>query len=414
MGLTAFAGRRRVDPQDGLRSAIVASSSNAPARSKVNSWFKFLFPVVAAVSGIFPFPLGDKATASGDAITIAVAGPMSGDLARFGEQMRRGAEQAVADINAHGGLLGRQIRLAVVDDRCQPGRATAAAEEVADGGAVFVAGHFCSGSSIPASKVYHEHGILQISPASSNPRLTDEASEAGWTNVFRVYGRDDRQAEFAGSWIAASFKAEPIAIVTDGSSYSELLARAAKNSLARAGIKPALEDSIAPGMPDYSELMNELKANKIGVLYFAGHYPEAAVIAKQVQARGLRVRLLGSDALNADEFLAAADFAADGVMLTAEADATRFALTQDVISVLQAQGVTPTDYTIRTYAAVRLWADAAAKAGTTDADKVAATLRAGSWASVLGDIAFDAKGDPTKPDYAVYLIKDGKFAELGR
>jgi branched-chain amino acid transport system substrate-binding protein len=190
--------------------------------------FKFLLLAAAFVSGALPISFAHKAAAS-DAIVIAVAGPMSGDLARFGEQMRHGAEQAVADINAHGGVLGRQIRLLVEDDSYKSDRATPAAEDAADNGAVFVAGHFCSGLSIPASKVYHDHGILQVTPASSNPRLTDEAADAGWTNVFRVYGRDDRQAEFAGSWIAANFKGAPIAIVTDGSAFSELLAGSVKN-----------------------------------------------------------------------------------------------------------------------------------------------------------------------------------------
>ena len=98
--------------------------------------------------------------------------------------------------------------------------------------------------------------------------------------------------------------------------------------------------------------------------------------------------------------------------LTAEADATQFASAQDLVSACQARGFTPTDTTIRTYAAVRLWADAAAKAGTTEADKVAAILRAGSWTTVLGNLAFDAKGDPAKPDYAIYIVSGGKIGEL--
>ena len=98
--------------------------------------------------------------------------------------------------------------------------------------------------------------------------------------------------------------------------------------------------------------------------------------------------------------------------LTAEADATQFASAQDLVSAFQAQRFTPTDTTIRTYVAVRLWADAAAKAGATEADKVGATLRAGSWTTVLGNLAFDATGDPAKPDYAIYIVSGGKIGEL--
>jgi branched-chain amino acid transport system substrate-binding protein len=350
--------------------------------------------------------------AAGDEIVIAVAGPMSGGLARFGEQMRQGAQQAVADINGHGGLLGRPVRLMVEDDGCDPHRAASVAGDAADNGAVFVAGHFCSGSSIAASEIYHDRGMLQISPASSDPQLTDAAAEAGWDNVFRVYGRDDTQAEFAGSWIAAKLKRRPTAVVTDGTPYSALVARVATDAMKQAGMQPTLEDSIAPGLPDYSQLMIELKEKKIRVLYFTGQSPEAAVIARQLRTRHLRILLLGSGALNGDEFLAAADFAADGVMFTAEADATLFATAHYLVSAFQARGVTPTDCTIRTYAAVSLWAAAAARAGTTEADKVAAALRAVGWNSVLGTLAFDAKGDPVTPDYAVYVVTNSKIGEL--
>jgi branched-chain amino acid transport system substrate-binding protein len=356
--------------------------------------------------------LSVTSTLAADPLTIAVAGPMSGDLARFGEQMRQGAERAVAEINAQGGVLGQPLKLLVEDDRCDPTHAATAAQDAVDGEAVFVAGHFCSGASIPASKVYHEHGILQITPESSNPRLTDEAADAGWNNVFRVYGRDDAEAAFAGAWISTNFKGEPVAVVTDGSGYSEQLSRSVRAAMAAAGVKPAVEDSIATGMDDYSALMNEMKAHQIRVLYFAGYHPEAAVIARQIHDRGLLVQLVGSDSLNDDEFLAAADFAADGVMFTAEANATRFGAAQALDAAFQAAGITPTDATIRTYAAVRLWADAAAKAGSTDGDKVAAVLRSGSWNTVLGVMAFDAKGDPTGPNYAIYIVSGGKIGEL--
>ncbi len=346
-----------------------------------------------------------------DPIVIGVAGPMSGELSRFGQQMQQGAGQAVADINANGGLLGRPIKLLAEDDRCAPEQAPAAAEDLVHEGVVFVVGHFCSGSSIPASKVYHASGVLQISPASSNPRLTDEAAEAGWNTVLRVYGRDDGQATFAGTWIATNFKDRRIAVVTDGGRYSAEISRSARAAMAAKGVNPVLEDSIAPGMTDYSDLLGDLKAKSIGLVYFTGYNPEAAVIARQFLASGLPIQLVGSDTLNDDEFVVAAGPSAEGVKFSAEADATQLPTAQTLVAQFQSAGIAPTDYTIRTYAAVRLWADAVVKAGSTDGEKIASLLRQGTWNTVLGSLAFDSKGDPVAPQYAIYTVTNGKIVE---
>ena len=150
-------------------------------------------------------------------IHIATAGPITGEYAAFGEQMKNGAEQAVADINKAGGVLGQQLVLEVGDDACDPKQAVSVANQFASKGVKMVAGHYCSGSSIPASKVYSEEGILQISPASTNPKYTDEGS---W-NTFRVCGRDDQQGKVAGDYLASHFKNEKIAILNDNSAYGK-------------------------------------------------------------------------------------------------------------------------------------------------------------------------------------------------
>ena len=129
-------------------------------------------------------------------ITIATAGPMTGQYASFGAQMKAGAEAAVRDINAAGGVLGQMLKLEVGDDACDPKQAVAVANQMVNKGVKFMAGHFCSGSSIPASAVYDEEGIVQISPASTNPKFTDERPGPG---VYRVCGRDDQQGEVAGA-----------------------------------------------------------------------------------------------------------------------------------------------------------------------------------------------------------------------
>src|SRR5688572_3193474 len=135
-------------------------------------------------------------------ITVGVAGPMTGGEATFGRQLRNGAEQAVADINAKGGVLGKKLKLEVGDDACDPKQAVAVANQMVGKKIVFMAGHFCSSSSIPASAVYGEGGVLQMTPASTNPALTDEAAAKKWTHVFRTCGRDDAQGLVAGKYLA--------------------------------------------------------------------------------------------------------------------------------------------------------------------------------------------------------------------
>jgi branched-chain amino acid transport system substrate-binding protein len=185
-------------------------------------------------------------------IVIATAGPMTGQYASFGEQMRRGAEMAVADLNAKGGVMGKKLVLKVGDDACDPKQAVAVANQFASDKVVFVAGHFCSGSSIPASKVYTEEGILQMSPASTNPKLTDE----GGPNVFRVCGRDDQQGAVAGNYLADRFKGKRIAIIHDKTAYGKGLADETKKQLNKRGVKEAMYEAYTAGEKDYSALVS--------------------------------------------------------------------------------------------------------------------------------------------------------------
>ncbi|MEC8285290.1 MAG: branched-chain amino acid ABC transporter substrate-binding protein, partial [SAR324 cluster bacterium] len=203
-------------------------------------------------------------------ITVATAGPMTGQYASFGQQMKAGAEMAVADINAKGGVLGEMLKLEVGDDACDPKQAVAVANEMVGKGVVYMAGHFCSGSSIPASKVYEEEGIIQVSPASTNPKLTDE----GGPNVFRVCGRDDQQGEVAGKFLAGVYRSMNIAIVHDKTAYGKGLADATMASMNKYGKKETLYEAYTAGEKDYTALVSKLKQNNIQVLYVGGYHSE--------------------------------------------------------------------------------------------------------------------------------------------
>jgi len=342
-------------------------------------------------------------------IQIATVGPMTGEYATFGQQMKAGAEQAVADINKAGGVLGQQLVLNVGDDACDPKQAVSVANQMAAKKVKLVAGHFCSGSSIPASKVYGEEGILQISPASTNPDYTDKG---GW-NTFRVCGRDDQQGTVAGQYLAKHFKNEKIAILHDNSTYGKGLADQTQKALHAAGGKEAMYTAYTPKEKDYSALVSRLKQAGVTVMYVGGYHTEAGLIIRQAKAQGMKATLVGGDALVSNEFWQIAGDAGNGTLMTFSPDPRLNKAAADVVKSFKDKKIDPEGYVLYTYAAIQIWAEAAKKAKTTDPQKVAQQLKAsGNWPSVLGPMSFDKKGDPTGSGYVLYIWKNGSYAQM--
>jgi branched-chain amino acid transport system substrate-binding protein len=344
-------------------------------------------------------------TAAQAEILIGTAGPMTGQYASFGEQMKRGAEMAVADINAAGGVLGQKLKLTVEDDACDPKQAVAVANKAASDGVVFMAGHFCSGSSIPASQVYTEEGILQISPASTNPKLTEE----GGDNVFRTCGRDDQQGIVAGNYLADKYKDKKIAILHDKTAYGKGLADETKKQLNKRGIKEASYLAYTAGEKDYSAVVSKLKAAGIGVVYVGGYHTEAGLMIRQAHEQGYRPQLVSGDALVTDEYWKITGKAGEGTLMTFSPDPRKNAEAAKVVDKFRKGGYDPEGYTLYTYGAIQAWAQAVAKTGSTDTDKVVKVLRSSKFDTVLGKIGFDMKGDVTAPGYVFYVWKGGKY-----
>jgi len=233
-------------------------------------------------------------------ILIGAAGPLTGSMSWFGEQMQRGMDKKVAELNATGGVLGQQVELMIVDDYCDPEQAIAAAEKFVEAHVAAVIGHLCSGASIPAAKVYAEAGILMISPYSSNPTLTEQ----GFANVFRVCGRDTLQATLVGDFLAERWGDQDIAIVHDGQAYGKGVAEEALRRLKDHGVTSILFEAIEPGHADYSKLIDKLQAEGIDALYFGGYTAEAGLIIREARSRGYDLQMIGPDALNSEFFFA--------------------------------------------------------------------------------------------------------------
>jgi branched-chain amino acid transport system substrate-binding protein len=365
------------------------------------------------VAGALGAPLvlagrGALAQATGP-IRIATAGPMTGQYAAFGGQMRAGAEQAVADLNAAGGVLGRQLALEVGDDACDPRQAVSVANQLAGRRVALVAGHFCSGSSIPARDVYAEEGVLQISPASTNPRFTDE----GKWNTFRVCGRDDQQGQVAGRYMAQNMRDRRIAILHDNSAYGRGLAEETKKALNAAGVQEVLFSAYTPGERDYSAIVSRMQQANVGVVYVGGYHTESGLILRQAKERGMNITLIGGDALVTNEFWQITGAAGEGTLMTFSSDPRKRPTAAQVVQAFRAKNVDPEGYVLYTYAAIQIWAAAAARSNGVDPRRIAALLKSGGpWQSVLGEISFTDKGDVTVPDYVFYVWRNGSYAEM--
>ncbi len=342
-------------------------------------------------------------------IHVATVGPMTGSYAAVGSQMKAGAEQAVADINKAGGVNGQQLILEIGDDACDPKQAVSVANQMASKKVVVVAGHYCSGSSIPASKVYGEEGVLQISPASTNPRYTDEG---GW-NTFRVCGRDDQQGAIAGKYLATNFKGKKIAILHDNSAYGKGLADETKKGLTANGGAEALYAAYTPGERDYSAIVSRMKQAGVEVIYVGGYHTETGLIARQAKEQGMNITMVGGDALATAEFWQIAGPAGEGTLMTFPSDPRKRSTAAAVVAEFKAKGFDPEGYTLYTYAALQTWAAGAKAANSTDAKKVSDALHAGKpQDTVIGPITFDKKGDITNADYVFYVWKNGNYSEM--
>jgi branched-chain amino acid transport system substrate-binding protein len=337
-------------------------------------------------------------------VRIGFAAALTGPMAWAGAGSEQGAEVAVADLNARGGVLGEQIELITADDYCDGEQAVAAANKLVAAAVVAVVGHQCSGAAIPASKVYSQAGLLMISTFATNPKLTEQ----GFTNVFRVVGRDDLQGRIAGDLLAERWGSEAIAIVHDGHAFGKGLAEETRKRLNERGIAEVMFEAIEPGKADYWTVVQKMQAMDVKVLYYGGYKHEAGLITRQAREHGYQLHLVGGDGIGGEDFGLVAGSAADGTLMTAppvprgpEAAELAWKFTEN------------SQNTFTAYAALQAWAQAVEKAGTLETQAVADVLRAGEFDTVLGRIGFDAKGDVTGYDTFIwYVWKDGKYAPV--
>lgn len=345
-------------------------------------------------------------------VKIGVAGPMTGANASFGEQYMKGAKAAADAINKAGGINGEKIVLVSGDDACEPKQAVAVANKLEQDGVIGVVGHFCSSSTIPASEIYADGGILMITPGSTNPQVT----ERGLDTIFRMCGRDDQQGIVAGDYIVDVLKGKKVAVINDKDTYGKGLADATAKQLTARGVKPVMEEGLTRGEKDFSALVTKIRSTQADVVYFGGLHPEAGPLVRQLREQGLKdVKFMSDDGIVTDELVTTAGGAqyVDGVYMTFGADPRLLPDSKAVVDEFRKSGYEPEGYTLYAYASLQALAAGFNGAKSNKGEAAAQWLKANPIKTVMGEKTWDAKGDLKVSDYVVYQWDaTGKYKQL--
>ncbi|MCC7275108.1 MAG: ABC transporter substrate-binding protein [Alphaproteobacteria bacterium] len=338
-------------------------------------------------------------------IPLGIAVASTGRLAAIGTQAMRGAEVAVAAINAEGGVLGRKLRLVPADDACDPRQAVSVADRLVSEKVGLVVGHLCSAAAIAAAPIYAAAGTIMITASATNPALT----ERGLANVFRACGRDDRQGAVAGVLPTRPWRGRRIAVIHDRSAYGQGLARQAVATMREHGIATSMAAAVNAGERDFTAIATRLRKQRIDVVYFGGDHTELGPMVRQARRQGVEATFVSGEALATAEFWAIAGSAGEGTLITDAPEVKGRPAAAAALAQLRAAGTEPDNFSFYHYAAIQLVARAIAAAGSERPAAVAAALRAGSFDTVVGTMAFDAKGDLKAPFHVVYEWRRGAF-----
>ena len=347
----------------------------------------------------------------GDKIVIGVQGPFTGDYAAEGKGFRQAIELIKEQVNAQGGVLGKQVEVVYEDDKGQPNEATLAAQKLVSQQVIAVIGSYNSTATEAAQQVYNEAGILHITPSSTATHLT----EKGYKNFFRMAFLDSAQGQFAASLLVDKLGAKKVALVHDNSTYAQGLAVWTRKFLEEKGAQVVFYDAINPQESDYSALLTNLKDANPDAIYFTGYFSQAGLLVKQARDLGIEVPIAAGNASNNDEVIKTAGAAAEGFITTTEPapvdlpydEARRFLedykakYNEDPVSIWTAMAAD----------CFRVILEAVEQTQATDPARLADYLRNDlkDFPGITGPVTFDDKGDREGTVYAAYKVDGGKF-----
>ena len=343
-------------------------------------------------------------------IKIASQSPLSGELAALGEGIKLGTQLALEQLKGNIEKQGFKVELVPFDDQAKPEVGVANAKNIiADKDVLAVIGHLNSGVAIPSSEVYKEAMLVMVSPANTNPTITDR----GHPNVNRVCGRDDVQGIYAANYMVDNKLAEKIAILHDKSAYGQGLADEFKKQLNARGVDETMYEAITAGDKDFTALITKMKQAGVDLIYLGGYHTEAGLIARQASEQGINATMMSGDALVTDEYWAITGDTGQGTLMTFSPDPRKNEAAAPVVAEFEASGYDPEGYTLYTYATIQVWAQAAEQAGSTELDAVLEQLHGNQFETVLGTISFDDKGDVEGENYVMYEWDNGQYVQKG-
>lgn len=365
--------------------------------------------LIVAVVGVFMVATGTAMAA--DTIKLGVAGPHSGDLASYGIPTIKAAELVVKDINAKGGVLGKQVELLVEDDVCKPEVATNTATKLVSEGAHVVLGHICSGATKAAMGIYKDSKIPTMSPSATNPALTQSGD---YPNFFRTIASDDAQARLEVDFALDVLKLKKIAVLHDKGDYGKGLAEFAKKFLeADSRAEVVFYEGITPGAVDYTAVVQKIKKSKAEAVIFGGYHPEASKIVSQMRKKRMKTIFISDDGVKDDTFIKVAQKYAEGVYATGPQDVSSNPMAMAANEAhKKAHGSDPGAFYLNAYSAAIALLNAIEQAGSTDYAAVTNALRTKDVETPLGKIRFDDRGDAIGVGFSMYQVKDGAYVEL--
>ncbi len=372
------------------------------------SWLPLMLMLLglgALVSGVALLP----SPAAAQTILIGWGGPLTGDQAFFGKTWLNGAQMAIDEVNAKGGVLGRKLELVPLDDQADPKQATVVAQRHCDNAQVLaVIGHFNSGATLPAEPVYNKCRLLQVTNAS-NPRIT----QLGYDTIFRPIANDSMQGGDPALYAIEKLKVKRAAILHDKQAFGQGVAEVFAKTIQSKGATITSVNGVTHGDVDFTAVLTKIKAENPDVVYFGGTATDGGLILKQMRQLGIRVPYMGPDGLFEKAFIdVATPSAAEGALVSFQApplDSTPAlrSWSSDYNAKFKEE---PGPYSPYGYDEARVVIDAIQRAGKIDRDAVVKAARTTKLSSILvKSIEFDAKGDIKTPAIFLFKVKDGKF-----
>lgn len=346
-------------------------------------------------------------------VKIGSASPLTGPQAHIGIDIRNGVQLAIDDLNAQGVEIGgRKVKFEMVaeDDEANPTKATTVAQKLVDARVAAVVGHFNSGASIPASKVYADGGVPQISPSSTNPDYTLK----GFKTTFRVVAHDGQQGPTLARFAINQLKAKNIAVIDDSTAYGQGLADNFEATVKALGGKIVAREHTTDKDTDFKAILTKIKGRKPDLIMFGGIDPQAGPMIKQMKDLGIKAGFIGGDGMQTPNFIKLAGDAAEGAMASipglpkdqmpggkAFLEKYKAKFNQEV-ELFAPMG----------YDAVFVFAEAMKRAGSADPAKFLSEIGKTDYQGVIGPIAFDDKGDLKNGPITIYVVKGGKWEPL--